>query len=222
MTPTSKLKTLLEGGDVVWETAKRLIHEGADTATASHRTGATILHRAAVEAPPDVLDWIASHGHPHVKCCRGLTPLMWAAANGNTDAVVRLSLLGGIFTQQRESPKSTALHLAATNGHLHCVQALVHHGAELTIGDQYGRTPLVCAILQRHSAVVTALTAALAVEREELYQQWVSEYILTLRDRITTSLLSASPLVLDLVRRERCQTTSQDDVSKLKSSLSNP
>ena len=52
----------------------------------------------------------------------------------------------------------TALHLAASNGHLKMVRHLVmNHGADLAGKDCYGGTPLADAVRHKHDAVTAFL-----------------------------------------------------------------
>lgn len=51
----------------------------------------------------------------------------------------------------------TCLHLAASAGNLHVVNALVEHGAKLSAKDRWGGTPLADALREGHVQVARAL-----------------------------------------------------------------
>jgi ankyrin repeat protein len=69
------------------------------------------------------------------------TPLIWAAAMGRVAAIRRLLELGadpnamGTFGGRDHGEGVTALHLAAQNGHLEVVRALLEVGGDVTIRD---------------------------------------------------------------------------------------
>jgi ankyrin repeat protein len=76
------------------------------------------------------------------------TALAWAAACGRAGAVERLVALGadpsgrGTFGGPSHGDGVTPLHLAAQNGHLQTIRALVAAGADTTVSDGlYGGTP---------------------------------------------------------------------------------
>jgi len=192
-TPTDNLLAILESWEPArWGAVERCIRQGADPATASRVDGGTILHRAAVDASHTALRWALKKTQADglaKRCLLGLTPLMWAAKSGNFQAVVLLGKVdpGGPFSRQHCLPFGTPLHLAASSGHLHCVQSLVHQGADITALDSYGRTHIVCAILNRRIGASEALRAAMEAEREELHHLWLTEYASVLVERIKDS-----------------------------------
>jgi ankyrin repeat protein len=77
------------------------------------------------------------------------TPLTWAAAFGRTAAVRRLIALGadpngrGTFGGPTHGEGVTALHLAAGDGHLETIEALLDAGADPTLRDALHGGPAV-------------------------------------------------------------------------------
>ena len=71
------------------------------------------------------------------------TPLHVAAACGH-HAIMEylLTKAGSTYVNCRARDGSTALHLAVIGGSVESVRVLLKHGADITISDQYGRTPL--------------------------------------------------------------------------------
>lgn len=51
----------------------------------------------------------------------------------------------------------TPLHLAASSGHEECVRILLEHGADITIEDDFGKTPKKIASLSSKSTIVRLL-----------------------------------------------------------------
>ncbi len=96
----------------------------------------------------DALALLAARGaRPDADVYRG-TALAWAAATGRADAIRRLVALGadpsarGTFGGPAHGKGVTALHLAAQNGHLGAIAALLEAGADRTATDDlYGGTP---------------------------------------------------------------------------------
>lgn len=70
-----------------------------------------------------------------------LTPLMYAARQGNADAV-RALLEGGANINAMSADKSTALLLATINGRFDVAKLLVEQGADLSIANMDGAFPL--------------------------------------------------------------------------------
>merc|ERR1712110_567443 len=72
--------------------------------------------------------------------------LIWAACQGDIDEIKRL-YAHGVNLDQGDYDKRTALHLAATEGHLEVVKYLIHKGAKTNVKDRFGSTPLADANL---------------------------------------------------------------------------
>jgi ankyrin repeat protein len=87
------------------------------------------------------------------------TPLMWAAAYGQTPTVALLVRHGAsVYATADES--ETALHLAASSGHHDVVRLLVQHGAHVDALDENACTPLMFAAVQNHPHCVHELLAS--------------------------------------------------------------
>ncbi|KAM4809901.1 DNA-binding protein RFXANK [Rhinophrynus dorsalis] len=87
---------------------------------------------------------------------RGFTPLMWAAAFGETETVNYLLDLGAdphILAKERES----ALSLASTGGYAHIVTMLLSKNVDINIYDWNGGTPLLYAVRGNHVKCVEVL-----------------------------------------------------------------
>jgi ankyrin repeat protein len=115
----------------------------------------------------EVLEPLVARGaRPDADVYRG-SALMWAAATGRTAAVRRLIELGAnpsgrsTFGGPTHGEGVTPLHLAAQDGHLETVRALLDAGADATARDaNFGSTPDGWAEYGGHPAVAAAIRGA--------------------------------------------------------------
>ncbi len=155
-----------------------LLDAGADANT-SFPEGETVLMTAARTGTPEVLQLLLDHGAAinAREGWMGETALMWAAAENHPDAVTLLIkrgadlnarsnlltfpkyLFNGSTMVSTPLPRGgmTALLLAAREGAVDGVRALVEGGANLDITDPDKTTPLVMAIINRHNDVAKFL-----------------------------------------------------------------
>jgi ankyrin repeat protein len=75
----------------------------------------------------------------------GLTPLLFAARDGNLDAATLL-IEAGARIDAADPNGITPLMMSITNNHLAVAQFLAEHGADVKAADWYGRTPLWAAV----------------------------------------------------------------------------
>jgi ankyrin repeat protein len=155
-------------------TIELLLKAGADAKTATP-DGETALMTAARTGEVKSVNLLLAHGAPvNVKeHWLGETALMWAAAENHADVVAAL-VAHGADVDARSNPLSfpkytynastmvttplphgemTALLLAARQGAIDGVRALVEAGANLDLADPQGTTPLMSAIVNRHNDV---------------------------------------------------------------------
>ncbi|KAI1808800.1 ankyrin repeat-containing domain protein [Daldinia bambusicola] len=78
----------------------------------------------------------------------GRTPLIWAAMNEMPDSLISLMLEFGACTEAKDGQKNTALHHAAMKaasdemGNVDTIRILLAHGADQSLRNKRGRTPL--------------------------------------------------------------------------------
>ncbi|KAK9500378.1 hypothetical protein O3M35_001656 [Rhynocoris fuscipes] len=101
----------------------------------------TRYHRAAQDGLIDILKE-ATKRDCNVKDEDGMTPTLWAAHNGQLEALRLLVGRGGDVEKANYHFGHTALHLAALRGHLPCVTFLVGFNANLFSLDNEHHTPL--------------------------------------------------------------------------------
>lgn len=78
-----------------------------------------------------------------------MTPLLYAARDGSTEAARRL-LENGADLEIREANGITPLLMALLNNQLDVAYMLIDHGAAINVDDFYGRSPLFAAVDYRN------------------------------------------------------------------------
>jgi len=88
---------------------------------------------------------------------KGLTPLYWAAVNGQTELVQKLIDITGVNTSCSDDG-DMALHVASMSGHIELVILLLEHQADVNASNHTdGVTPLYVAARNGHTEVVKLL-----------------------------------------------------------------
>ncbi len=137
--------------------------------------GITCLHQASHNGHleivktltgPDIQPFLDQKGitlHDYVNQADsfGRTPLHFAMADGNPDIIQTLLNRGAEVNKQAVVGGSTALHVAARNGHQQAMQLLLAaQQAHVDIQDGYGLTPLFEATISNQPACVQMLLNA--------------------------------------------------------------
>jgi serine/threonine-protein phosphatase 6 regulatory ankyrin repeat subunit B len=124
--------------------------------------GFTPLHLLAQKGGVEILSYMVSRGFSlDAETDTGLTPLHIAALYGNADAIIFfLKYAPQEIKQQRIEKRdlngNTPLHLAAKEGHLNSISALITQGANLSKENFDNKTPLELAVEGGKSEVVQA------------------------------------------------------------------
>lgn len=96
-------------------------------------------------------------GSPNVRNKLMETPLMAAALGGHTRIVLALIDAGARLDSRDMEDKNTALGMAAKKNHVDTVRVLLDAGADTSIADKFGTTPLIAAARMGHVAIVNFL-----------------------------------------------------------------
>jgi uncharacterized protein len=158
---------------------ERLLKAGVKANTTGP-LGETALHVCARTGKPDAVRLLLANGAlvDPIENWRGQTPLMWAAAEGNGDAMKVLIEAGADVNarssiinwerQRTEEPRDkwlppgglTPLLFAARDGKIASAKVLLDHGADINLVDPDRHTPLIIALSSGHFDV-----AGLLIER---------------------------------------------------------
>lgn len=156
---------------------------------------------------------------------RGLNPLMAAAATGNipvaavfvsrgakvdaengaalrqallfedddmTDLLLKAGASAALAGEAGERP----LHLAADEGFVHGVRALLHHGADIEARNIDGETPLLVAVrMRRYDVVALLIERGADITCRDQYGHTAEALAAQRRDAVLTRLLSSIPVV---------------------------
>ena len=88
----------------------------------------------------------------------GYTPLHEAVAGGNHEVLdYLLTTTSSAHVNSRSGSGYTLLHLAASSGHISCLQVLLKNGADISITDEFGKTPKQTAELSGKGRAVRIL-----------------------------------------------------------------
>jgi ankyrin repeat protein len=126
-------------------------------------------------------------GEVNSKSDTGQTPLIWAAQDGQEDAL-RLLLQNKADVKIQDRYGFTALHAAALKGHEAIAQVLLENGADPEQKDHDGWTPLHAAALNQHEGVVRLLLAEICAGEQIL--NWTTSQQKDIRMRASLAELA--------------------------------
>ena len=142
--------------------ARALLAAGA-VPGAGDKLGSTPVMAAVRAGAVDVLQALVAAGGKQAFAARDLTG--WTAAtiaafSNQTRALDVLAAAGARVTADASADGRSAMHHAATKGHVEAVRWLLAHGASVDARDGAGATPLADAAFGGHAAVVDLLLRA--------------------------------------------------------------
>ncbi len=162
ITATSLITSMIAALQSQLTTKQALLNaHGVNTDTQNHN-GTTALYMAAALGEDDVVKaFIQKGANVNVIANYGWTPLMVAAGRGHLTIVQALLSAPQINIDAKKFDGATALIVAAALDKDDVVKALIDHGANVNITDNYGSTPLISAVAdQGHLKTVQALLSA--------------------------------------------------------------
>ncbi|MEW5948828.1 MAG: ankyrin repeat domain-containing protein [Thermodesulfobacteriota bacterium] len=153
-------KSIKEGD---FQTAERLIHEGADINTPTKINGFKPLHLAAINGDLHIAKLLLGAGvdvdtkvDSGWLLNKGWTPVMLAIEKGHTEMVNFLISRGANIEAQNQEG-GTPLIVASYNGHPNIVELLIEKGAQVNTRSIAGQSPLRFAVMQNHFEIAKLL-----------------------------------------------------------------
>jgi len=153
---------------------RELLKAGADK-NVKNEKGRTALMLAAEKGYVGVVKALIENGANKDEI-KGKLPniilwdLIWHTQEAIIEKLQEFKNLGIDAIQISNAKGQSVLHLAAEDGHIDIVQALIANGAEIEAKDRYRRTPLMYAAKYGHIAVVKTLIENGAKEAKDRYR----------------------------------------------------
>ena len=123
-------------------------------------------HSCATRVPPSPSNHLTT-SKPASDANR-VGPILWSAFQGDLVALKRLGALHGRL-DFADYDFRTALHLAASEGHIHLIQYILEMHADINARDRWGSTPLDDAIKFQNRDVAKLLKAAGALRGADVH-----------------------------------------------------
>ncbi|RUS88554.1 hypothetical protein EGW08_003654 [Elysia chlorotica] len=126
------------------------------------RQGMTALHQAVASGIIDIVRLMLHNNSTHVNSkekLMGRTPLL-LACSGTHQKLAPLLLSHGADANLTTNYRKTVLHLAATAGNTHALNAVIKHASNLNALTTNNNTPLHCAVNAGHPEAVRTLLRA--------------------------------------------------------------
>lgn len=144
-----------------FDTFTLLVKHGADP-NAPLKGGSTLLHFASFKGSVEAVEFMLENGSDADTTDRdGARALHAAAYAGNKDVIEALVKKSSASINAQDNTGTTALHLAAQQKQAYVCKALLDLGADPTLQDKSGATPVLVATHTNAGAVLAELLQAM-------------------------------------------------------------
>ncbi|RAO72859.1 uncharacterized protein BHQ10_008871 [Talaromyces amestolkiae] len=151
------------------EIVQALLERDANTEALEVGTRGTALMRAIDYNAIPVVKLLLQHGaNVHHKDCFDRGMLHGAACNGQSEIIeILLEFDPTLDINMQDVNGKTTLHDVARNGYMDTAKVLLDHGADPTIKDRFGRTPIRIAREVNHTEILQLLRDARRLREEQ-------------------------------------------------------
>ena len=211
------------------DAVRKYLNDNTVDVNGKDRWGWPALYWACENGHCDVAELLLDHGADinATTSNYGVTPLMAACYSGHTSITKLLLGRRGCHVNAVDNGGDTALHKACWDGSTECVKELLAHGADTSIKNKDGETPLDIARNQNHKAVIALL---LPQEKKHTDLTTVMSKLNSLDAKVTECVTSTSgerlsSNMVTTIIDERCDAMkrdiieSQEEMKKLTSGL---
>jgi len=148
-----------------------LVERGANLSICD-KEGQSVLHRAASNywGAASTLEIIMGQGlSPNLSDFHGKTALHCAAESCSQPEPFITLIAHGANINQRDERLRTPLYCAASHSRTSVINTLAMRGADLTLANIYGETPLERAVRRNDASVVKALVGAMMQQDQQMF-----------------------------------------------------
>lgn len=115
-----------------------------------------LINSIQVNDLPQLANYLEAGINPDLRGDYGITPLMYAVSNKNTDAI-KVLIKFNADVNATDIAGVSPLHIAARNGDNEIVRLLIQSGANVNAKDSYGMTPVMKASAANKNSTVALL-----------------------------------------------------------------
>ncbi|KAK3104827.1 hypothetical protein FSP39_011109 [Pinctada imbricata] len=145
----------------------KLLREKRAKCTIKDHTGDTAMHLAIIVGNPDIMKCVLGSSRVDFAVAngKGFNVLQWAVLKKSSSAVDFILSRKKDVIEAKTADGQTALHIAASNGFVEIVSALIFKGkCDINVRDKKKRTPLMLAVAGTHKRTTEILIKAEGIE----------------------------------------------------------
>ena len=200
---------------------KKYLNDGSVNVNGTDRDGWTALHYACSKGYGDIAELLLDHGADidARSYYNDTTPLHFACLYDHA-STTKLLLDRGCAVNSVRYDGETALHTACRLGSMECVKELLAHGADTTVKDNNGKTPLDVAKRSKNQSIIDLVMEHEKRSEKSLMDsiqsvQIVSELTSTIKAQASSTEERILSRVEAIISR-RCEELRQDMVANKK------